>query len=83
MQESDVLNPGIRVKAVGNFEGKRLNGYGKVVFVRLGSPSGNVLVEFDRDIGGHDGNSIARGKNGHCWWLPKRMCTRVEGAHAS
>ena len=29
-----------------------------------------VLVEFDENIGGHDGNASGyKGKNGHCWWV--------------
>ena len=29
-----------------------------------------VCVEFDRNINGHDGNSInTKGKDGHCWWI--------------
>jgi hypothetical protein len=27
------------------------------------------VVEFDRDIGGHDGSSTAKGKDGHCWLM--------------
>ena len=27
----------------------------------------NILVEFDKNIGGHDGNGLC--KNGHGWWL--------------
>lgn len=35
--------------------------------------NGSVLVQFDKDIGGHDGNGRGSvvGKSGHCWWLDK------------
>ena len=42
---------------------------GIVIDVRPGT--GDVLVQFDKDIGGHDGNGRGSvvGKSGHCWWL--------------
>lgn len=36
----------------------------------IGVHGGSVCVEFDEDVGGHDGNnSTVQGKEGHCWWL--------------
>lgn len=30
----------------------------------------SILIEFDKDIKGHDGNQcLKKGKNGHCWWV--------------
>jgi ribosomal protein L21E len=30
-----------------------------------------ILIEFDEDVEGHDGNGIGRvfGKEGRCWWI--------------
>lgn len=36
---------------------------------------GLYLVEFDRDIKGHDGSN--RGQDGHCCWLNKRKIRRI------
>lgn len=31
---------------------------------------GQYLIQFDKDIGGHDGTfEKPLGKDGHCWWL--------------
>lgn len=31
---------------------------------------GQYLIQFDRDIGGHDGAcEKPLGKDGHCWWM--------------
>lgn len=32
-----------------------------------------VLVEFDKNIGGHDGLYETKGKDGHCWWLSESV----------
>ena len=29
----------------------------------------HFLVEFDKPMGGHDGDGTYRGKNGSCWWF--------------
>ena len=36
---------------------------------------GLYLVEFDRDIGGHDGSN--RGERGHCCWLSPNKIRRI------
>jgi hypothetical protein len=31
--------------------------------------TGNPLIEFKDNIGGHGGVGNKEGKNGHCWWM--------------
>lgn len=40
---------------------------GKVIVADCNQPYNRALVEFDRDIGGHDG--LGDGKMGSCWWF--------------
>lgn len=37
------------------------------VIRETGTGASSVLVEFDNNIGGHDGGG--KGKDGHCWWV--------------
>lgn len=52
---------------IGLTEAKR--GYkGKIV----GGTGTTLCVEFDKNVGGHDGNGYGvKGKKGHCWWFTK------------
>ena len=34
-----------------------------------------AVIEFDDCINGHDGSG--KGKNGHCWWLPKGILIQI------
>ena len=66
-----MFNIGDRVQvsiAVGNYCLR--NQYGTII-VRNRMESYNYLVEFDNDVGGHDGfgTTICNGKSGHCWYV--------------
>lgn len=39
----------------------------------IGEVDIDLCVEFDKNIGGHDGNAVrdVKGKSGHCWWFVK------------
>ena len=53
---------------IGNFHGgARL---GKILEIKKYTLGYSILIEFDKDIGGHDGNQcLKKGKDGHCWWV--------------
>lgn len=40
----------------------------------IGEKDIDLCVEFDKNIGGHDGNGYGgvKGKSGHCWWFMKQ-----------
>lgn len=69
-KECEPFKVGDRVRCINRYYG---NGYivgkvGKVIDVDLYScGSGEILVEFDSDICGHDGGG--KGKRNHCWWI--------------
>lgn len=60
---------GDRVRAVAVFN-KCLHIYeglqGTVIYTD-GAAVCSVLVEFDKEMGGHNGRAM--GKKGHCWWF--------------
>lgn len=66
-------NVGDRVKVVNSkLIGARVqNGdLGTIIGSHMVGDSTHFCVQFDRNIGGHDGNQVhgVRGKKGHCWW---------------
>ena len=67
------------LKSLGKKELKELKGKtGKVIKAESGSSL--VLVEFDENIGGHNGNGVipgVEGKDGHCWWYTKDKLEKV------
>ena len=65
------LAVGVRVVAIRNVGNKdHTKGYLGTI-LDLGRD--NVLVEFDENIAGHNGNSgTITGQDGHCWWCEHR-----------
>jgi hypothetical protein len=65
---------GDRVKAIEEVDCKDeiINELGTIIFVKETSCN-PYLVEFDNEIGGHDGDK--RGKFGHCWWCNEDALT--------
>lgn len=68
-----MFNIGDRVQVstvVGNYCLR--NQYGIIISRHRVTPD-EYLVEFDNDVGGHDGFEFAtcRGKAGHCWYVNK------------
>ena len=61
---------GDRVKALTNV-GYRHGTKGEIGTVICIKPENSMLVEFDNNIAGHDGNGVCEvsGKNGHCWFV--------------
>ena len=69
-----VFKVGDRVRCTKSYEGNDeiVNKTGKIIEIYTDN---KVVVEFDRFIGGHSGNSCAdssKGKKGHCWIVPKK-----------
>ena len=68
---------GDRVKAI-------KDAYGKAITDKTGTiihlnDETSVLVEFDENIGGHDGLiTYLKGKNGHCWWVAEEVIKLVD-----
>lgn len=61
------LAVGVRVEAIRKVGNKRETKGFLGTVIALGRD--NVLVEFDENITGHNGNSSdATGQDGHCWW---------------
>lgn len=62
------FNIGDRVAVKGVISGKSFHGEkGTVIYAKH-----NLLVEFDKNIGGHSGQGVIEGvsgKSGHCWWF--------------
>ena len=69
------MNVGDRVymscSSVRQNENIRYGDTGTIIHERKGV----YLVEFDKDIKGHDGSN--RGQDGHCCWLSKNKIRRV------
>ena len=65
---------GDRVKYVG-FHGNMKGKIGTIVETELADRG--YLVEFDDNIGGHDGNTRTTYKNGHCWWVESNHIVKV------
>ena len=66
-----MFNIGDRVIATTDCD-DNLNIVGIVGTIRcMGSSSTHLGVEFDNDVGGHDGfgTAICNGKSGHCWYV--------------
>lgn len=51
----------------------------EATIIYIGNASGfdeqSILVEFYKDVDGHDGNG--RGKDGYCWWLSSKLIEHV------
>ena len=63
---------GDRVKCIGGYEGA-IGKKGTVMsYAKQTNP--RILVEFDENVNGHDGNgkSDYTGKNGHCWYFENK-----------
>lgn len=61
---------GYRVRAVANCEKAKVGYMGTVIGSYMSGDTNHFCVEFDENVRGHDGNSVAnvKGKSGHCWW---------------
>ena len=77
MEDFDELNKdelyvGMRVEVLAGFHIERFEGEPGTI-IELTDKSGNFdcLVEFDSDVGGHDGLhwGDVEGKKGHCYWF--------------
>ena len=62
---------------IGNY--RVYNAAGTVLYLKSAS---EILVEFDKNIGGHDGShaSPIRGKDPHCWFCKPREITLIKPA---
>jgi hypothetical protein len=68
------FNVGDRVKCIQTYDGRR-EAENKVGTVIATSVAGNIGVEFDEFINGHNCNS--RGKPGYCWYLPEEYFLKL------
>lgn len=64
---------GDKVRAIKCIAYAKVGALGTVIGAYMRDNVQHFCVEFDENIGGHDGNGIkgARGKKGHCWWFVK------------
>jgi hypothetical protein len=70
---------GDRVRCIGIVFGYTIinNRCGKIINSK--NSNTRFLVEFDENIGGHDGaNSWIKGKDGHCWWVDDKYLELAE-----
>lgn len=69
-----MIQKGMRVKSVRRVG--RASTIAEGVVLKI--VDGQVCVEFDEDIGGHNGGPELTGKNGHCWWLEREYLQVLE-----
>jgi hypothetical protein len=71
------IKTGDRVKCLAEFESNThiINQKGKVLWVR----DETMLIEFDSNVFGHDGNhDRVTGREGHCWWVKTDLLELLE-----
>ena len=70
----EVGNSVISIRDLDTLIGYNTNNYtGIIIKIKKSDLSDEIfyLVEFDKNIGGHDGNGI--GQDGHYWWCRKNQ----------